>query len=269
MQKYWILRSSGASAARLADNRLGLCHTPVGRLRLPSTPQLPNENDRLRALHEYQILDTAPERAYDDLVELAGQICGTPIALVTLIDRDRQWFKSQLGITGSETPREEAFCAHTILGETVLVVPDARADARFVDNPSVVGDPHVRFYAGAPLLTTDGHALGSLCVVDTVPRTLSPAQLRALAALSRQVVANMELRRIAGMLAAALDTARTLSGLLPICAYCKRIRDDQDYWREVEVFVRAHAPVEFSHGICPQCVVEHFPDYTDSHPTPA
>ena len=259
----------GSSAARLAGDRLRLYHTIAGRLRLPSAPQSPNENDRLRALHQYQILDTAPERAYDDIVELAGQICGTPIALVTLIDRDRQWFKSQLGITGSETPREEAFCAHTILGESLLVVPDALADARFVDNPSVVGDPHIRFYAGAPLLAAGGHALGSLCVVDTIPRSLSPAQLRALAALSRQVVANMELRRIAGMLAGALDTARTLSGLLPICAYCKRIRDDQDYWREVEVFVRAHAPVEFSHGICPRCVVAHFPDFTDGQPTPA
>ncbi len=156
---------------------------------------LSDEAARLQALHEYQILDTDAEDEFDDFTALAAHICGTPVALISLIDSDRQWFKSRRGMAVRETPRDVAFCDHAIRQEGVFVVPDAPADARFADNPLVTGDTGIQFYAGAPLVTSDGHALGSLCVIDYHPRTLSSEQETALSALSRQVVARLELRR--------------------------------------------------------------------------
>lgn len=159
-------------------------------------PPLPeSEADRLAALREYQILDTAPEPAFDDLTRLAATICQAPIALVSLVDAERQWFKSNVGFPAPETPRRGAFCAHTILEDQPLVVRDASADGRFGDSPLVTSDPNVRFYAGVPLMTPKGHAVGALCVMDKVPRELSAEQLEALRLLGRQAVAQLELRR--------------------------------------------------------------------------
>jgi two-component system, sensor histidine kinase and response regulator len=156
-----------------------------------------NEVERYKALQLYHILDTGPEKAFDDITLLASQICKTEVATITFIDRDRQWFKSKIGTTTCETSRDLAFCAHGILQSETLVVENALEDLRFCTNPSVIGDPKIRFYAGTPLITPDGYALGTLCVTAPVARQLSPEQKVGLEALGRQVVAQLELRRSA------------------------------------------------------------------------
>lgn len=153
-----------------------------------------NEKQRIKRLEELDILDTLEEQAYDDLTLLAAQICDTPIALVSLVDEQRQWFKSHHGLDASETPREVAFCAHAILGDDLFIVEDPTQDERFHDNPLVTGGPEVKFYAGAPLIMQNNLRLGTLCVIANEPRTLSESQKAALLALSRQVVSLLELR---------------------------------------------------------------------------
>ena len=153
-----------------------------------------NENDRLRTLRAYKILDTTPEERFDELTQLAALICGVPISLITLVDADRQWFKSRVGLELAETPRAHAFCTHAIMQPEMFEVPDAALDERFAEHVLVKGDPHIRFYAGAPLATADGHLLGTMCVLDREPRHLTNEQKTALAILGRQVVANMDLR---------------------------------------------------------------------------
>ncbi|NNM70017.1 MAG: sensor domain-containing diguanylate cyclase [Gallionella sp.] len=156
-----------------------------------------NEVARLDALSTYRIMDTLPEQAYDDITQLAAHICKTPIALVSLVDMSRQWFKSKVGLAVGETPRGDAFCAHALLQpEEILMVGDTFNDARFADNRLVVGAPYIRFYAGVPLVTKTGEALGTLCVIDTQPRELDVATKSALCSLARQVMAQLELRKM-------------------------------------------------------------------------
>jgi signal transduction histidine kinase len=165
-----------------------------------------NEIDRLTALYGLNVLDSPPEADFDDIVALAAKVCGVPMSLVSLIDADRQWFKARIGTDLTETSRDMSFCTHAILGKDLLVVPDAKEDSRFRDNPAVEVNGGIRFYAGAPLITTEGYALGTLCVIDSVPRRLEVEQLQALRALARQVTSQLEMRRYA--VALANTTAR-------------------------------------------------------------
>lgn len=169
-----------------------------------------NEKQRLKVLWEYEVLDTVPEEIFDDLTELAARICEAPIAMISLVDEKRQWFKSKVGITQSETSREVSFCAHALKQDDLFIVPDATLDPRFSGNPLVTSEPRIRFYAGAPLVTPDGYALGTLCIVDTVPRELRPDQQQALKILARHVVSQLELRRRSRELAQAREAGKGL-----------------------------------------------------------
>lgn len=181
-----------------------------------------NEADRLSALREYDVLDTLPEQEYQDIVQLAALICGTPIALVSLVDADRQWFKAKVGIDASQTSRESAFCAHALLEpDNLFIVNDTRKDARFADNPLVTAGPNIHFYAGAPLKTNEGHVLGTLCVVDTKPRELTPVQQEALFALSRQVISKLDMR----LKLAELEQAQRK--LREVAAHQDRIKEEE------------------------------------------
>ena len=167
----------------------------TSNLRPMQKPQIPlNEPERLAALQRYDILDTLPEQEFDDLTHLAAAISGSLIALISLVDQDRQWFKSKFGIDATETPRDISFCGHVVMNEETLVVSDATQDDRFADNPLVTGEAGIRFYAGTPLVTSDNYVLGTLCVIDRYPRTLTPQQLRQLESLSRLVISQLELR---------------------------------------------------------------------------
>ena len=161
---------------------------------MQSAPIPANEAERLAALLRYEVLDTSLGAELDDFTLLASQICDTPIALVSLVDEARQWFPSRVGLDLAETPREQAFCTHTFESRAMLVVPNTIEDERFATNPLVTGDPRIRFYAGAPLITSDGYPLGTLCVLDRTPRTLTANQRQALDALSRQVMRQLEHR---------------------------------------------------------------------------
>lgn len=218
----------------------------------PATPS--NEPARLAALRRYHLLDTDPEQGFDDLTYLASMIFGTQIALVSLVDEKRQWFKSRHGIDALETSREISFCGHAILQDKPFVVEDAAIDRRFLDNPLVTGDPYIRFYAGAPLVDGEGYALGTLCVIDREPRKISQVQATALSALARQAIYLIETRITLTQLADALGTVKELKSLLPICAWCRNMREEDGAWVRFEEYVHNHTGSNFTHGICPSCL---------------
>ena len=231
-------------------------YLPLSNWSKPSTGRvcLPlNEPQRLAALRRFQILDTPPEDEFDALVGLVLRICGVPMAMISLVDEDRQWFKAKAGVALDETPREIAFCAHTILGQEPLLVGDALKDPRFAQNPLVTGEPFIRFYGGFPLITCDGLELGALCALDHRPRRLSCEQVQDMKALARQVMALLELREANARLENAEAQLETLRPLVPVCARCNRVRDDREYWQLVEEYIKARGEAEFIDGLCPEC----------------
>ena len=185
-----------------------------------------NEVERLAALRRYDVLDTADEQEYDDLTTMAAAICDVPISVISLIDENRQWFKSRHGIAATETPREDAFCAHAILRpDEIMEVRDSALDRRFAGNPLVTGGPKIRFYAGAPLLSADGAAIGTICVIDQKPRELTELQKKGLAALSRRVVAQFEMRQVMAQLELQ-SMSDGLTGVWNRRAFDRRLREE-------------------------------------------
>jgi len=212
-----------------------------------------NEEKRLEALRRFQILESKSEQIFDDITFLASYVCEAPIALISLIDSNRQWFKSRIGIEVTETPRDISFCGHAILDQKTMIVQDTLEDDRFSNNPLVTQNPHIRFYAGAPLMTTGSFALGTLCVIDRRPRSLTDSQQRALEALSRQVSALIEMRNTVLDLKNASEMINALKELLPMCAWCRKIRDDNGNWEVLEMHLKNHSDIRVTHGICPEC----------------
>lgn len=222
------------TVANLPDRRPGQSY-PVPR----------NETERLEALRLARILDTAAEKAFDDLVHLAGAVCETPIAVVSLVDDSRQWFKARIGIEAQQTTRDVAFCAHAIMGKEVMVVGDATKDPRFANNPLVTGNPNIRFYAGAPIVIGDHAAVGTVCVIDRKPRELSSMQQNALTVIQRMAGHLIELRR------ARLDL-EAVSQLLPLCSWCRSVKGENGEWMDLHRYVANSLPV--THSMCPSCM---------------
>lgn len=199
----------------------------------PAAPVPKNEVKRLKVLWQYDVLDTVPEEVFDDLTDLAAHICEAPVAMISLVDENRQWFKAKVGISAKETSRDISFCAHAILNDGLLVISDATKDPRFSDNPLVTGPQKIRFYAGAPLVTPDGHALGTLCVLDKKPRKLRSEQLEALRVLAHHVVSQLELRRHARELAEArVDGKKHKSELARAQAEIARLRSQLERFQK-------------------------------------
>jgi two-component system, NtrC family, sensor kinase len=194
---------------------------------MQTPPSIENEECRLAALHEYDILDSLPESSYDDIAILASMICGTPVAMISLVDKNRQWFKARVGVDAAETSRDISFCGHAIAQSNLFVVKDAHLDGRFMGNPLVDGELGVRFYAGAPLVTPAGDAIGTLCVIDREPRDLNEQQKSALQALARQVVQLLELRKknkeLLGSLTQLEEHARTISTQQDLLVYSAKM----------------------------------------------
>ena len=208
-------------------------------------PRPLDEETRLAVLREYDVLDTPPEQPFDDLTALAAHICRTPIALITLVDEKRQWFKSTFGFEPRETSRDVSFCAHALTAAAPFVVPDTTGDRRFADNPFVTGGPQVRFYAAAPLRSPEGQILGTICVIDTAPRRLDTAQIAALEALSRQVMTQLELRRNARRLTDREEHLRLALDAAQMGTFHRDLVADRLVWSRFHEELWGYGPGEF------------------------
>ncbi len=240
--------------------------------------ETPENSRRLAPIPDGVRHDLIPE----DCVTLASEICGVPIALLSTVDRNRLLFSAAIGIDSAESEREQAFCSYVLLEPEMQVVSDVWEDPRFAGNPLIAADPPIRFFAGAPLLSQEGYALGTLCALDRQPKRLSPSQLSSFDALSRSVAAMLDARRLSRSLAQANEALacdlrghqkseqqanvliralqgdesglKILRGLLSMCSYCKSIRDEEGEWRRLEACITLNPEARFSHGICPDCL---------------
>lgn len=225
----------------------------------PSQPE--DEDRRLARLRSLQLLDTPPEERFDRVTRLAARIFDVPIAVISLVDHDRQWFKSKVGVDVEGTPRAVSFSGHAILEPGPLLVSDARCDERFRDNPFVTGELGVRFYAGQPLrLNQDVSGLGALCLLDQRPRELTPDEVAALQDLAAIVVSELQALALSDAmqrLGLLREQVEELESILPVCTYCKSVRTDDDYWEHVEHYLSKHNQVRITHGTCEPCALEH------------
>lgn len=224
----------------------------------PTAKPLMDEKKRLEILRSYEILDTGPDPFFDNITKLASSICDAPIALVSLVDEERQWFKSNHGLTVCETSRDVSFCSETIKEYQIMIVPNATEDERFKANSLVTGDPGIRFYAGAPLTTKSGYNLGSVCVIDRRQRKLTEEQMSSLKLLAEQTVAHLDYMKVSRELAECVEQVNLLKSIIPICSHCKKMRDDQGFWNSLEKSLAEHKGLVWSHGICPECEEEHY-----------
>ena len=222
------------------------------------------EEKRLKALAEYRILGTEPESCYDDITKIAARTCNVPISLMTLVDKDRQWFKSKVGFQTNETRRDWSFCTHAIKEDNPLIVEDACLDKRFVDNPLVTGDPKIRFYAGFPLKNNEGNKLGTLCVIDRKAGSLNKVQFSIMELLAKQIVSFLELRKRSLNLLDALSHLHNQEGILSVCSYCREVRNKDGDWQHIEKYLSNVSDIKFSHGVCDSCMERHFPDVVEA-----
>ena len=222
------------------------------------------EERRLKALAEYRILGTEPESCYDDITQIAARTCHVPISLMTLVDKDRQWFKSKVGFQTSETRRDWSFCTHAIKENNPLIVHDAYQDKRFINNPLVTGEPKIRFYAGFPLKNNEGNKLGTLCVIDRKPGSLDEEQCSIMELLAKQIVSFLELRKRSLNLLDALSHLHNQEGILSVCSYCREVRNKDGDWQHIEKYLSNVSNIQFSHGVCDSCMERHFPDVVEA-----
>ncbi len=222
-----------------------------------------DEAIRLDALRAYQILDTEPDASFDDITKLASILCDAPIALVSFVDENRQWFKARVGFDGMETDRCISICAWAILDDELFEVPDMLADDRFASSSVVLGEPFIRFYAGMPLRSSEGMLLGTLCVIDTKPRVLSSSQRDGLRALARQVSALLDGMVVSRHLAEALATLDVFDRDFASCVLCGDVvfKDMQMSFRE---FLAAHTPARFHDTVCAPCTPTYDPEPSSS-----
>ena len=226
----------------------------------PAPAKTKNGIRRLTTLHRYQILDSVSERTYEDIAKLAAFMFEAPIAVISLFDAQGHSLKATFGSETLPSELVEPFTLRTSETSDILVVADTHLDERFAECVLVTGDEGIRFYAGAPLVTADGQGIGALCVMDHRPRPVTPRELGMLHSLARMVMTTMDLHRVTDELASEVLKVRNLSGLLPICAGCKNIRNDSGYWQRVESYVQEHSQAEFTHGMCPECAKKYFPN---------
>jgi GAF domain-containing protein len=225
-----------------------------------------DRNPCVHTLHEYAMLDSDPEPRFDAITKILSLALELPVVLISLVHADREWVKVAYGVEPDAVLGELAslgFGAEVIGSADLLVVEDAAADPRFAAHPLVTGPQQLRFFVGAPLEIQGGHRIGSLCALGPTPRTLAPREAELVRMLALQVVEMLALRRTEAELEGARQRIRTLATLIPICSHCRKVRDDENHWSTLERLVQAKTGSRFTHGICPECVREHYPDAAD------
>ena len=243
---------------------------------MPTTQTSKSKSTQRLTVQYHHILDTLPDPKFDDLALLASFICKTPMAFISVLDSNGQRIQASVGSSPAWISPEQSLCHYTILHAEMLIVKDTLADERFLNHPLITDDPKIRFYAGVPLVTPDGYTLGTLCVVDHKPNDLNLEQIVALQALARQITIQFELRHVAYYLeqnnklqaklitdlGEALHYKKILSGTIPICASCKKIRDDEGAWQQIEIYISQHSCADFTHGVCPDCLQNLYPEFS-------